>query len=336
VLVRVPLQPALGATSPFIFTWPATMLAAFMGGFWPAFVVTLVGLPVGQHALVEGGAKALGPGAQGIYLAFGLVFAVAGGMRQRGIHRARADAERLNQMHEQLTNVARLNAVGEMAATLSHELNQPLTAISNYMGAARRLLARPHAPAEQVQTLMDKAAEQAVRAREIIGRVRAQVRGEMAFGEESLSSLVAETLAVARMNGGADGIQIRVDLDPAADHVRVDRIQIQQVLLNLIRNAAEAMAERPRRELTVASLKRPTDQVEVCVADTGEGIAPEVASRLFEPFATAKATGTGLGLCISRGIVEAHGGRMWADLDYAGGAAFRFTLELAEPSAAAA
>jgi signal transduction histidine kinase len=334
-LTRISVQEILGPTSPFILSWPAIILAAFLGGFWPAALVTVVGLGVGQWALRTGGAHPLGPGGQGIYLAFGLIFAMAGGMRLMALRRARADAERISQMHSQLLSVARLNAVGELAGSLAHELNQPLTAITAYMGALKRLTATAPPTAAQIYDLADKTLGQALRAREVVASARARIGGEMRFETSSLSRLVSDTVAVALVDRRADSIDVQIDIDGAHDCVVADRVQVQQVLLNLVRNAAEATEGRPRPRLGVRSEARDDGRVEVAVFDNGPGVAPEIADRLFQPFATAKPGGMGLGLAISRGIVEAHGGELILASGPGGGATFRFSLPQAQAPAPA-
>jgi signal transduction histidine kinase len=334
VLSRISLQPALGASSPFILAWPATMLAAFFGGFWPAALVGVVGLGVGQWALRTGGLPPLGPGGQVIYLAFGLIFAAAGGMRLAALRRARADAERISQMHGQLLSVARLNAIGVLAGSLAHELNQPLTAIAAYMGALKRLTAtEPPTPA-RIYDLAEKTMAQALRAREVVASARARIGGEMRFETSSLSRLVSDTVAVALVDRRPDSIAVDIELDDAHDCVLADRVQVQQVLLNLVRNAAEALDGHPRPRLGVTSQPRGDGRVEVLVSDNGPGVAPEIAERLFQPFATGKPDGMGLGLAISRGIVEAHGGELVLAPSPGGGATFRFSLAAAEAQAA--
>jgi len=325
-LLRIFAQTMLGPSSPFLLSWPATILAAFIGGFWPAALVAFVGLIVGQWALHAGGAHPMGPGAQGIYLAFGFIFALAGGMRISGLRRARNDADRISQMHAQLLGVARLNAVGEMAGSLAHELNQPLTAIAAYMGALKRLIATEPPPGERILELAEKSLAQAVRAREIVGRTRARVAGELSFEPSSLTRLVSDTVTAALIDQHPEAIDVRLDIDRAHDSVLADRVQVQQVLMNLVRNAAEAMVGRPRPKLTVASRGRSDGRVEVAVSDNGPGVPPEIAGRLFQPFATDKPQGMGLGLAISRGIVEAHGGELVLGPSGDGGASFRFSL----------
>jgi two-component system sensor kinase FixL len=328
VLSRLPLQETLGANAPFLLAWPGILLAAFLGGFWPATFVTVLSIAVAQWALVDGGAGTLGPGAMAIYIAFGLVFAVAGGMRKRGIRRAKAYAARLAELQAQMIHVARLNAMGEMAGSLAHELNQPLTAIANYLNAAEQLLARDDVPAMRVGELVRKAGDQAVRAGQIVGRVRASVdRGEIAMARESASEMVQEAVEVALGAEARDGVAVRYDFAKGADRVMADRIQVQQVVLNLVRNAAEAMAGRARRELRIGSQAIEPGFLQFHVADTGPGISPQVADRLFQPFVTGKADGMGVGLSISRNIIEAHGGRMWVEANDDGGATFHFTLK---------
>jgi signal transduction histidine kinase len=326
VLTRIPLQTLLGPNAPFIMAWPGILFAAFLGGFWPAIAVTVLSVPVAQWALATADARPLGPFGIAIFGLFGLIFAIAGEARIRGLRRAKAYADRLAETQAKLVQVARLNAVGEMAGTLAHELNQPLTAIANYLSAAQQLVDREPAN-PRVPELMQKAADQVVRAGQIVSRVRANVdRGEIETSEQSLSGLVQEAVDVAVAGVARDGVEIRYAFDRAADRVLADRIQVQQVVLNLVRNAVEAMAHSPRRELSIASQEAASGFLEVRVADTGPGIAPDVADRLFQPFVTGKSTGMGVGLSISRNIIEAHGGRMWTSANPNGGATFHFSL----------
>jgi len=235
---------------------------------------------------------------------------------------------RLQELQSELVHISRLTAMGEMASTLAHELNQPLTAIANYLKGSRRLLEDSADPAAgQLRGAMDKATEQALRAGQIIRRLRDFVsRGETERRVENLSKLIEEASALALVGAKEHGIRVTFRLGPRGDMVLADRVQIQQVLLNLMRNAVEAMVAADKRELTVSSRTLDDDFVEISVADTGPGIAPEIAAQLFQPFVTTKAEGMGVGLSISKTIVENHGGRMWAELDDRAGAVFRFTL----------
>jgi two-component system sensor kinase FixL len=238
---------------------------------------------------------------------------------------------RLQELQSELVHVSRLSAMGEMASALAHELNQPLAAISNYMKGSRRLLAGSTDPnAAKVEAAMDRAAEQALRAGQIIRRLRDFVsRGESEKRVESLSKLIEEAGALGLAGAREQNVQLRFHVDPHADLVLADRVQIQQVLVNLFRNALEAMAASSRRELTTTNTRVADDMIEVAVSDTGTGFPDDVKANLFQTFFTTKETGMGVGLSISRSIIEAHGGRMWAENNEAGGATFRFTLPAA-------
>src|SRR5882757_1956086 len=238
---------------------------------------------------------------------------------------------RLQELQSELVHVSRLSAMGEMASALAHELNQPLSAISNYMKGSRRLLAGSlDANAPKIEAALDRAAEQALRAGQIIRRLRDFVlRGESEKRVESLSKLIEEAGALGLAGAREQNIQLRFNLNPEFDLVLVDRVQIQQVLVNLFRNALEAMAQSPQRELIASNGKVADDMIEVVVSDTGTGFHDDVKPNLFQTFFTTKATGMGVGLSISRSIIEAHGGRMWAENNAAGGATFRFTLPAA-------
>jgi two-component system sensor kinase FixL len=234
---------------------------------------------------------------------------------------------RMQELQSELVHVSRLTALGEMASALAHELNQPLAAIANYLKGSRMLLAREPAPIERVSDAVERAANEAIRAGDIIRRLREFVaRGETERRVESLSKLVEEASALALVGAKEHGVRVRFDMDPAADLVLADRVQVQQVILNLIRNAIDAMGEPGRRDLIVSVRPADEEMSRISVADTGPGIDPDVADRLFQPFVTTKREGMGVGLSISRTIVEAHGGRLWAEPNQDGGATFSFTL----------
>ena len=237
----------------------------------------------------------------------------------------------LQELQSELVHVSRLSAMGEMASALAHELNQPLAAISNYMKGSRRLLAGSADPnMQKIESAMDRAAEQALRAGQIIRRLRDFVsRGESEKRVESLSKLIEEAGALGLAGAREQGVQLRFSLNPEADLVLADRVQIQQVLVNLFRNALEAMAQTQRRDLIVRNARVADDMIEIEVSDSGTGFHDDVKPNLFQTFFTTKETGMGVGLSISRSIIEAHGGRMWAESNAAGGATFRFTLPAA-------
>jgi two-component system, LuxR family, sensor kinase FixL len=223
----------------------------------------------------------------------------------------RQEGERLlHEVQSELLHISRLSTMGEMASALAHELNQPLSAIANYLQGSRRLLQNsPDGRAPAIMDAMDKAAEQAVRAGQVIHRLRDFVaRGETEKRLESIKRLVEEASALALVAAKDLSVRVNLRLDPSIDLVLVDKVQIQQVLLNLLRNALEAMQTSERRELIVSTSPAVDNMVAVDVGDTGCGISPDLASRLFQPFVTTKRQGMGVGLSISRTIIESHGG----------------------------
>lgn len=239
---------------------------------------------------------------------------------------------RLQELQNELVHVSRLTAVGEMASALAHELNQPLSAIANLLTGSRRLIDRGR-PADQakVRDAIDRAAAQALRAGDVIRKMRDFVRRGASEREvESLSKLVEEASALALIGEKERQVDVRLSLDPQADQVFADRVQIQQVLLNLIRNGIDAMENMPRRELIIASDLTEEGWARVSVTDSGDGITDAVREKLFQPFMTTKPQGMGVGLSISRSIIEAHGGRIWAETNPDGGTIFRFTLPPAD------
>ncbi len=246
----------------------------------------------------------------------------------RDLTERRKNESRMQELQTELVQVSRLTAMGEMSSSLAHELNQPLSAIANYLNGARRLLAMPGGPDMQLlENALTNASEQALRAGNIIRRLRDFVtRGKSEHHIDTVSKIVEEASALALVGAKEMGVSVRFALDRAADQVLADRIQVQQVLINLMRNAVEAMEEAPRRELVLSSRAVDDDWIEISVADTGPGLSDEVAARLFQPFVTSKPHGMGVGLSICRTIIETHGGRIWAEPGADGGCVFRFTL----------
>ena len=238
---------------------------------------------------------------------------------------------RLQELQGELVHMARLTSMGEMASALAHEINQPLSAVANYLKGSKRLLQDPELDKGLLEEALNKAGDQALRAGAIIRRLRDFVaRGETERQVEDLNRMVEEAAALALVGVREIGVSVRLDYDPAIRLVLADRVQIQQVLVNLIRNAVDAMENMPRRDLTIGVGRYDDDLALVSVADTGAGIAPEIAENLFAPFMTTKRDGMGVGLSISRTIIEAHGGRLWAEDTIGGGATFRFTLKTVE------
>jgi two-component system, LuxR family, sensor kinase FixL len=270
-------------------------------------------------------------------------FRFAGGRAFTGFVRDLTEVQeakrRIQDLQAELLHASRLSVMGQMASTMAHELNQPLTAVVNYLEAARHLLAGggPEA-AERVGGLMGRAVSQAERAGQVIRKLRQFVgKGETDRRIESLNKLVEEALALALVGARQSGVRVSLDLDRGLPPVLVDGVQIQQVVLNLVRNAVEAMEAVERRELTIATRTiAESGMAEVDVIDSGPGIAPELGERLFQPFVTTKKTGMGLGLSICREIVEAHRGRLTAEPNPAGGAIFRLGLPMPAPDEAEA
>ncbi|HET6521333.1 MAG TPA: ATP-binding protein, partial [Geminicoccaceae bacterium] len=248
----------------------------------------------------------------------------------RDITDRRLAEHRVHQLQGELAHVSRLSAMGEMASALAHELNQPLTAIMNYVQACRRLMASGRGGPERLAELMDRAAGQVSRAGDIIARLRQFIaKGETERTVEDINRVVEEASHLALIGAAERGVRVRLKLDPGLPSVLVDRIQIQQVVLNLVRNGVEALAQVERRELTLATAPAGPDAVEIAVSDTGPGLSQEVSGRLFQPFVSTKPGGMGLGLSICRSIVDAHGGRLWAASEPGAGTTFHLRLPVA-------
>ena len=265
--------------------------------------------------------------------------AIIGGTRLftgfvRDITERQENQKRLQELQAELTHVCRLNAMGQMGAALAHELNQPLTAIVNYMQACRRLLQTQIGTIPpRVDEAIEKAAAQAARAGEIIRRLRQFVgKGENERRLEDLNNVVEEASALALVGAKQQGVRVMLELAPDLPRIALDRVQIQQVVLNLVRNAIEAMSAAEDRQLTIGTRKDANQGIgylaEVKISDTGSGLAPAVLGQLFQPFVTTKAGGMGVGLSICRSIVDAHGGRIWAEPSASGGTSFTFTLPM--------
>lgn len=241
----------------------------------------------------------------------------------RDLTARRARERRLAEVQAELVHVSRLSELGHMVSALAHEISQPLTAMANYRSATRQLLAA--GDIEKARTMIERISEQAERARLIIGRLRALVRKDETHRDiESLGTCIEEARALALI-GLSEGLKVDIHVADDAAEAMIDRIQIQQVLLNLMRNAVEAMAGSPRRALCVTTA-RVGEMVEIRVADTGPGLPELVRERLFRPFVTTKPDGLGVGLSVCQSIVEAHGGEISAMDAPGGGTIFRLTL----------
>jgi two-component system sensor kinase FixL len=235
---------------------------------------------------------------------------------------------RLQAIQGELARLARLNELGEMASTLAHELNQPLSSITNYVQGSLRLLEKIEGEdAARISGALAETAKQALRAGDIIRHLREFVtRGETEKEPADIKKLIEEAGALALVGSRERGVKSTFRFESDDETVLVDRVQIQQVLINLMRNAVEAMRESERKELTVRTWNADPRVLHVTISDTGPGIAEEIAGQLFQPFVTTKAGGMGIGLSISRRIIESHGGDLSVSRNEAGGATFDFTL----------
>ncbi len=257
-----------------------------------------------------------------VYARLALSYEVERDVRDRQLH----------ELQSELIHVSRLTELGQMVSALAHEVNQPLAAAGTYVSAGRRLLqAGDTAKADEV---LQKGVEQVTRASQVIQRLRQFVRkADGQRSAEDVRQVIEEAAALALLGAEARGIRMELDLARDTSPVFIDKVQIQQVLLNLIRNAVEAMQSSPRRELNIGAMLSAGGMVEVSVADSGPGVAADVRGKLFQPFVTTKSSGLGVGLSICRSIVEAQGGRMWFADNPDGGAEFRFTLATVGASA---
>lgn len=239
---------------------------------------------------------------------------------------------RANKLQDELNHVGRLTAMGEIASMIVHELNQPLTAIANFGEAARRLIEKGGEPPGRAAEFMEKSVAQAHRASEMIRRLRSFVsRGPSAMEPIAVNEVVRDAARLALIGAADQDIRTRFDLAEGLPEVSADRIQVQQVVVNLIRNGIDAMLEAqgdPPGDLglVIETACAEDGTVRVAVADTGPGVAPKVAADLFTPFATTKQGGMGIGLSVSKSIVEAHGGRIWVEPNVPRGSRFVFTL----------
>ena len=248
----------------------------------------------------------------------------------RDLTRRQETERRVRELQAELIHVSRVSAMGTMASTLAHEINQPLTAIANYLEATRAMIGdTDDSRLGEIAEAIELAAVQSLRAGDIVRRLRSFMDGgDTGFQVERLDELVEEATSLGLLGAHEAGVKVTMTIAAGLDRVLVDRVQVQQVLVNLIRNALQAMSGSARKELTIETAADRHGWVRVTVADTGAGLDPAIRDRLFEAFATTKEDGMGLGLSICRTIVEAHGGRIWAEVVAAGGTAFHFCLPL--------
>jgi two-component system sensor kinase FixL len=243
-------------------------------------------------------------------------------------------SHKLQELQSELTHMSRLNEMGHMSSALAHELNQPLAAIMNYLRAAQRTVgAVEDASVVRAREMMEKALEQTSRAGQVIKRLREFTeKRDSSRTVESLNHVIQEAIELALVGAAVLDVKVQKSLAENLPEVFVDRIQIQQVVLNLVRNAVEAMEEVSIRRLTVVTRIDGEGNVQASFLDTGPGMPDEVIRRLFEAFVTTKENGMGIGLSICRSIIEAHGGRLWMEPAPGGGTEFHFSLPPQSPA----
>ena len=239
--------------------------------------------------------------------------------------------EALRVSQAEMLHVGRLSAMGEMATGLAHELNQPLTANLTAISTCRRLLARKNVTdSSRIIDLMDHAIAESNLAGRIIRSLREFIkRGDMDRSTQDLNNVVAEATRLGSVGDSEKGIGIEREFGAGLPPVSINKIQIQQVILNLVRNATEAMAESEIKTLNLSTSRHDDRHLEVAISDTGQGIDPEVARRLFQHFVTTKPSGMGIGLSICKTIIDSHGCRIWAKPRAGSGTVFRFTVPIA-------
>jgi signal transduction histidine kinase len=244
----------------------------------------------------------------------------------RSLEAERRERERrLNELRSELIHVARVSELGQMVSALAHEVNQPLTAIGNYLRAGQRLVRT--GDTAKLEAALAKASDEATRASAVIRRLRYLIKkSDSVRRPEDLGPMLEETVSLALVAADRRSVGVELRVDPAASAALIDKIQVQQVLLNLIRNAIEAMADGLLPALVIATAPAADGMIAVSVADNGPGLVAEVRNRLFQPFVTSKSEGMGVGLSICHAIIEAHGGRIWAEDNPGGGTVFRFTV----------
>jgi two-component system sensor kinase FixL len=241
-------------------------------------------------------------------------------------------AARLETLQTELFHATRVSTAGQMAAQIAHEVNQPLTAAANSIQAARRLLAADGETDVTLQVL-DEAARDVLYVGQLVRRVRSFIgQGIGKRRTENIATIIEEATSLVLTPSVVPRPGLDLRFDPSAATIFADRILIVQVLTNLLANALDAIATSPQQQVTVTTTSSPPNMVRISVADTGVGLSSAIIERLFEPFASTKPRGMGLGLSICRSIVEAHGGTIWWNANIGGGSLFSFTLPMGEPN----
>ena len=343
-LARFACDPVLASHSVFQFYFASVVLAAWYCGLGPSILNIALGATIASYTFAEprGSFRIYGLGHQlglvmfcviSSYMAYLIYWLNRDIARRRQIESdLRASQEQLQSHQTELAHMSRLSVMGEMAASLAHELNQPLHAAKNYArGCVRRLLKDPEHDVELV-TALEHIAREADRAAEIIRRVRefVQKTGPQ-VSAISVNDLVQEAVTIINLELKQTRARIACELAPGIALVEADPIQIEQVVVNLALNGLESMREalEAERELIIGTRRYDEQTLEVYVRDRGKGISEEEMKRIFEPFFTTKPEGMGMGLAICRSIIQAHEGRLWVSANDDRGCTFHFTLPIA-------
>jgi signal transduction histidine kinase len=252
--------------------------------------------------------------------------------------RAEEERERLRQLEAELAHINRVTTMGELAASIAHEIKQPIAAAHTNAKTCLRWLGRNQPDIEEAREAVSRIIQDVTRASEIISRIRVLFKkGEPQREWVDVNEMIGEMISLMRSEAGRRGISIQTELAPALPQVRADRVQLQQVFLNLILNGIDAINEaHVAGDLAIKSQTNPENQLLISVSDSGIGLPPERADKVFEAFFTTKPQGTGMGLSISRSIIESHGGRLWATGNPDRGATFQFTLPIERGATATA
>jgi len=245
---------------------------------------------------------------------------------------ARENERRYRDALMELAHAHRITTMGQLAASIAHEVNQPITATVTNAEAGLSWLAAQPPNLEQVRQSLDGIVSDGLRAGDVIGRIRALVRKEPQQRAAALdiNAVVVEVIALTRIEIARNRVMVRTQLAEALPAIQADRVQLQQVILNLIMNAVEAMSGMGdgERELSISTIRNTSNSVSVSVQDSGPGLDPKTMDRMFDAFFTTKSKGMGMGLAICHSIIETHGGRLWAGPNEPRGATFQFTLPL--------
>jgi PAS domain S-box-containing protein len=244
------------------------------------------------------------------------------------LKRAAEERERLRQVKSELTHLNRVTTMGELAASIAHEIKQPISAAHTNAKTCLRWLGRDQPDIEEAREAVSRIVQDVTRASEIINRIRGLFKlGESERASLDVNEVIGEMISLLRSEAGRHAISVHAELAPELPKVSADRVQLQQVLMNLMLNGIEAISEgKAEGHLTIRSQRNPEDLVQISVSDTGIGLPPDRADKVFDAFFTTKPHGTGMGLSLSRSIIEAHGGRLWATGNPDRGATFQFTL----------